>query len=352
MPEQQNRFQIAYNEEVAQVLTELRSVLAVSTYQAGKVIFIGSTNGKRLYQIPISFRKPMGIALLDKKMAVATLDEIQIFASSESMAELFPDDPGTYDKLFLPRATYYSGETDIHDLSFGVGGLWAVNTKFSCISTYDINHSFTPRWKPKFITDLKPQDRCHLNGMAMIENRPAFATALSQTNTTDGWREGITGSGVLMNVPDGDIILENLAMPHSPRMINNELYMLLSASGEVIKVDVANKNYKVITKVDGFIRGMAHHRGYLFIGLSKVRKTSKTFNKLPVAEMADYAGVLVYDLINNKQIGTIKYSSTVEEIYDVQIIPDTAKPGLIGINDERHKLAVTTEKISFWKKTK
>lgn len=155
-----------------------------------------------------------------------------------------------------------------------------------------------------------------------------------------------------MKVPSGEIVLENLAMPHSPSIINDELYLLLSASGEVIKCDIKNKSYEVITKINGFIRGLTHYKNYLFVGMSKVRKTSKTFQKLPVAEMADYAGVVIIDLFTKQQVGEIKYDSTVEEIFDVQILPNTIKPGLIGIGDNRHKLTVTTKNTSFWKKEK
>ena len=191
MADNENKFQIFYDKQVARLIADLKCVISISTYQAGKVIFLGSENGDSVFQIPVSFKKPMGITYFDNKMAIATLDEIQIYSSSVALANLFPDDPGKYDKLYVPRATYYCGETDLHDLGFGKGGLWAVNTRFSCISTYDVNYSFTPRWKPPFISELKPQDRCHLNGMAMVDKTPAYATALSQTNTPDGWRHDI-----------------------------------------------------------------------------------------------------------------------------------------------------------------
>jgi uncharacterized protein (TIGR03032 family) len=348
----ENRFQITYDKSIAKLLTEIKSVIVISTYQAGKVIFIGAKNETLLNQSPISFKKPMGIALLDNKMAIATLDEIQVFSNSEELAKHFPYSDEDFDALYLPRATYYCGETDLHDLNFAKGGLWAINTSFSCISSYDINYSFIPRWKPPFITNLMPEDRCHLNGMATIDSVPAYVTALGQTNVKGGWRENITSGGVLMKVPSGEIILDNLAMPHSPRIINNELYLLLSATGEIIKCDVERKTYEVIYKVSGFIRGMAFYENYIFVGLSKARKSSKTFSKLPVAEMSDYAGIIVIDLKSKTKIGEIRYQTTVEEIFDVQILPNTINPGLMNTDDNRHKLAVTIKNNSFWKKEK
>jgi uncharacterized protein (TIGR03032 family) len=349
---EESRFQISYDQSIPELLSKIKSVIAISTYQAGKVIFISANNEKSLNQTPISFKKPMGIALLDNKMAVATLDEIQIFSNSDALAKQFPYSKENFDALYLPRATYYCGETDLHDLHFAKGGLWAINTKFSCISSYDINYSFTPRWKPPFISKLTPDDRCHLNGMATIDSVPAFVTALGKTDTKGGWRENIINGGVLMQVPSGEIILDNLAMPHSPRIINNELFLLLSATGEIIKCDLKSKSYEVIFKVSGFIRGMAFYNNYLFVGLSKVRKSSKTFSKLPVSEMSNYAGIIVIDLQKREKVGEIKYKTTVEEIFDVQILPNTMNPGLISPNDNRHKLAVTTKNNAFWKKEK
>lgn len=350
MDTKEDRFKISYDTAIAGLLAELKISLVMSTYQAGKVIFISSKDGLTITQTPISFKKPMGIALLGTKMAIATLDEIQVFSNSKTLAEQFPHSTEKFDALYLPRATYYSGETDLHDLHFANGGLWAINTKFSCISSYDINYSFTPRWKPPFISSLVPEDRCHLNGMATIDNTPAYATALGKTNEKGAWRANIINGGILMKVPSGEIILDNLAMPHSPRIINNELYLLQSATGEIIKCDTEKKDYEVLFKVDGFIRGMAHYKDYIFVGLSKARESSKTFSKLPVASVAKYAGIIVFDLKNKTKVGEIKYNTTVDEIFDVQVLPDTISPGLIRTDDDRQKMAISTKDKSFWKK--
>ena len=350
MSTEEDKFQISYDKSVAELLAELRISLIISTYQAGKVIFISSKDGENITQTPISFKKPMGIALLGTKLAIATIDEIQVFSNSKTLAEKFPHSTEDFDALYLPRATYYCGETDLHDLHFANGGMWAINTKFSCISSYDVNYSFTPRWKPPFITALLPEDRCHLNGMATVDNSPAYATALGKTDSKGAWRENIIDGGLLMMVPSGEIILENLAMPHSPRMINNELYLLQSATGEIIKCDLDKKDYEVLFKVDGFIRGMAHYKDYIFVGLSKARESSKTFSKLPVASVAKYAGIIVFDLKNKTKVGEIRYTTTVDEIFDIQVLPDTISPGLIRTDDNRHKQAISTKHQSFWKK--
>ena len=74
-------------------------------------------------------------------------------------------------------------------MAWGRRRLWFVNTRFSCLCTLDGIHSFVPRWRPPFIDELAPEDRCHLNGLAMVERRPAFVTALGETDTKSGWRE-------------------------------------------------------------------------------------------------------------------------------------------------------------------
>lgn len=345
-----NKYNIIYSDSLPKVLHENNVCIAISTYQAGKLIFIGSKNNKDLFQVPISFKKPMGITFVENKIAVATLNTIEIFSNSKALSKTYPNNPDTYDSLFMPRATYYSGETDVHDINFGDNLLWGVNTKFSCLSTYDINFSFTPRWKPPFITELLPQDRCHLNGMAMQNGKPAFVTALSKTNYKDGWREDITNSGILMEVPSGKIILENLPMPHSPRIINNELYLLFSATGEIAKVDLKTSKVKIIYKFKGFIRGLAHINDILIIGVSKIRKTSKTFSKLPVNEFSENAGFFIYDLNKDEIVAELKYLNTVEEIYDVQAIHDIGYPGMITSDNEIHYNSITTNNISMWKK--
>ncbi|NTV84356.1 MAG: TIGR03032 family protein, partial [Bacteroidales bacterium] len=266
-------FSCSYSANVPELLSKLGCSLAISTYQAGKVIFLSPKNEDQLIQLPRTFSKPMGIAMLDEpdKMAVACKDEVIVFANSKELAVSYPKNKNTYDALYMPRCTYHIGQLDIHDLSWGTDGLYAVNTLFSCIIKIDDDYNFTPVWIPPFVSGLSSEDKCHLNGMVMVNGKPKYATAFNRGNTYQSWREGVTTDGVLMDLESNEIVAANLRMPHSPRVFNDNLYLLFSATGEIVKVDPSNGSVETIARIDGFIRGMAFYKDFLFVGLSKLR---------------------------------------------------------------------------------
>ena len=109
--------------------------------------------------------------------------------------------------------------------------LWFVNTRFSCLCTLDRNHSFVARWRPPFVSALIPQDRCHLNGLAMVEGRAAPMPRPGATDAPAGWRTDKARGGVLIDVPSGETIARGLSMPHSPRWYAGKLWLLESGTG-------------------------------------------------------------------------------------------------------------------------
>jgi uncharacterized protein (TIGR03032 family) len=92
-----------------------------------------------------------------------------------------------------------------------------VNTRFGCLCTLDAEHSFYPRWRPPFVTAYAPEDRCHLNGLAMVDGRPRYVTALGETDTAGGWRANKRNGGISMDIKTNAVLLHGLSMPHSPR---------------------------------------------------------------------------------------------------------------------------------------
>lgn len=342
-------FSCNYSPNVPELLYQLKCTLALSTYQAGKVIFLSATEPEKMIQLPRTFDNAMGIASSKNKMAVACKNEVIVLANTASMAANYPPKPNTYDGLYLPRASYYTGQCALHDMSFQNGKLLAINTLFSCISEIDDAYSFTPVWKPKFISQLHPEDRCHLNGMAMGEEGSIeYVTALGETNVYHGWRENKLKGGIIIHVPSGEIITRDLPMPHSPRIYNNKLYVLLSASGELIEVDINSGSYKTIVKMKYFVRGMAKFDDYLFIGHSKLRHNSSAFRDLPIAKHSTKAGIQIIHLPTASIVGYIKYENSVDEIYDVKVLPGLRRPGIVSHLKDTHILAITTPDDNFW----
>ena len=341
-------FACTHSPNLPELLDRLNCSLALSTYQAGKVILISAVTKDRLIQLPRNFAKPMGIAVDGAKLAIATLTEVMVFNNASRMAPNYPQQPNTYDALYLPRATYFTGEVDIHDLHWLGETLIAVNTRFSCLAVIDHRFSFSPQWKPYFISRMSPDDQCHLNGVAFENGKPKFVTALGKTSTPEGWRQNKETGGIVMEVSSNTIVAEGLSMPHSPRLYNQKLYVLESAAGNLVCIDPAHGKKEIVVTVNGFVRGMDKAGDFLFIGLSQLRKKSVAFHDLPIAGKSVFCGIVVVHLPTAKVVAHLKYENSVEEIYDVRVLHGVKRPGMVSTQKLEHRLALTTPQEDYW----
>jgi uncharacterized protein (TIGR03032 family) len=342
-------FHCTYTPSFTQLLHQLRCTVALSTYQAGKVVFISPKNENQLIQLPRSFKKAMGLGLHKNHLVVATMDEVVVLVNSPELARHYPKKTNTYDALYMPRAVYHTGMLDIHDIDWGKGGeIYAVNTSFSCLIRIDHHYSFTPIWKPPFISKLASEDRCHLNGMAMENGAPRYVSAFNQGDQPQAWRAEVTTGGILMDVPSNELVATGLPMPHSPRIHQGQLYLLLSATGDLVRLDPATGQYEVVCRLNGFVRGLAFHGDFAFVGLSKLRSSSKTFSQLSIADKAVHAGVAAVHLPTGRLVGEMRYLNTVDEIYDVQVFPNIVRPNILNTDKPEHKLGLTTPQTTYW----
>lgn len=342
-------FSCIYTPNVAELLTQLNISLALTTYQAGKLIFLSPDGINSMRQLPRNFDKAMGMTIKGNRMALATKHEVTVFRNAPELAAAYPQKPNFYDAFFVPRATYYTGEVDIHDMDWDKNGkLWAINTSFSSLVTLNEDYSFQPQWQPPFIKSLESADFCHLNGMAMVDEMPRYVTMFGQTTTPKGWRQGIETNGLIMDITTNEVVINGLAMPHSPRWFDGHLYCLLSATGDLIRVDTEGGKYEVVTRLKGFVRGMAKYGDYVFIGLSRLRPNSSVFRDLPITKDAVYCGIEIIHLPTGANVGHIRYQTSVEEIYDVQVLPNALRPGILNHTTEAHRLALHTPEGGFW----
>lgn len=345
-------FSCTYTPGAAKLLYSMQCSLAVTTYQAGKLILLSADGNGNIRQLPRDFKRAMGLAVEGNRMALATENEVVILANAAGLAEKYPNKPAFYDQLYTPRACYYTGAVDLHDMAWDdLGRLWAVNTLFSSLVILNDRYSFDPQWMPPFVQKLESADYCHLNGMAMVDGRPKFVTMFGKTDTPKGWRTQVQTGGLIMDIVTNGIIAEGLPMPHSPRWINNQLYCLLSATGQLVKIDLCTGSYEVVTQHKGFVRGLACYRDYLFVGLSKNRQKTSVERHLPVAAGNGMeCGIDIVHLPSASIIGSIKYLASAEEIYDVQVIPFARRPGILNHTTETHRTGLYTPSACFWAK--
>ena len=315
------------------LLQQLGISLLVSTYQAGKLIVLRA-EGEVLNTHFRPFNKPMGLAIRPGRIALGTATQIWEFGNvPTAVAKL--DSADRHDACYLPRHIHQSGDIDIHELAYAGDELWAVNTRFSCLCTFDRTHSFVPRWRPPFVSAYAVTDRCHLNGLGLRDQRPRYITALGATDTAGGWRDGKAKGGLLMDIETNERLCQGLSMPHSPRWHRDQLWVLESGQGSLVKVDFDSGRWETVVQLPGFTRGLDFGGDWAFVGLSQVRE-SATFSGLPLTErLAERTcGVWAIHLLTGQVGGFVRFEAGVQEIFAVQVLPGTRFPELIA-GDEK-----------------
>jgi uncharacterized protein (TIGR03032 family) len=319
---------------LAPLLGQLGVTLLVTTYQAGKLVVVGSHQGALALSVH-NFHRAMGLAVKADRWAVGTQDSIWYLRAAPDLA--FRIEPvGRHDGCFLARTSFFTGDVQAHELAWAGEELWIVNTLFSCLCTLDEKYSFVPRWRPLFISSLAAEDRCHLNGLALGRDErgvlaPRFVTAMSETDTAQGWRPVKASAGCLISVPDGAIVSRGLVMPHSPRLDQGGIWLLDSGRGRLVRVDPVDGQLQAIAELPGYTRGLALHGPFAFVGLSKIRETS-TFGGVPVAEKRDQlkCGVAVVQRTTGQHVAFLEFKEGIDEIFDVQVLPGARFPAVSG----------------------
>ncbi len=338
-----------------EILDSNRSSLAVTTYQAKKLVLLRPESRDNRLVLNTHFRnfdKPMGFAWEPGRFAVGTLSEIWEFHDIPAVGRKLdlPSAAHAIDAAFLPRVCHMTGNMQIHEMAWvprnkaesalaerPLSELWFVNTRFSCLGTRSGQYSFVPRWKPPFITALAPEDRCHLNGLCLRDDRLRYVTALGSSDKPAGWRENKRAGGILMDLQTNEIIVRGLSMPHSPRWHNGRLWLLESGNGGLGIVDESTGRYEEICRLPGFTRGLDFIGPIAFVGLSQVRETA-VFNGIAVAEIPQekrFCGVWAVDTRNGKIVGFARFTEGVQEIFAVHVLAGMVWPDVLNEGEKQ-----------------
>ena len=322
--------------------------LAFTTYQAGKLFLLGVRPDGRLSVFERTFARSMGLGVSadGSSLVLATQFQIHRFDNILPAGQFSPDG---FDAIYAPHAGWVTGDIDAHDVGFASDGRpLFVNTKFSCLAAVSDSHSFRPIWTPPFVSRLAPEDRCHLNGLALEEGRPRYVTAVSRSDASDGWRDRRADGGVVIDVERNEIVAEGLSMPHSPRLYDGRLWLLNSGAGEFGFIDPQSGRFEALAFCPGYARGLAFVGRHAVIGLSMPRE-NRTFSGLPLdaalqARSTDpRSGLAIIDLDNGDMTGWVRIEGIVRELYDVAVLPGVRRPSLIGFRTDEVRYVLSID---------
>jgi len=337
---------VTYSRHLADWLIDEQVSLAITTYQANKLLLVGVQPNGRIGVFQRTFPRCMG--LWSDGQTIWMASQFQLWRFENVLANGAMDNG--YDRLYVPRHGYVTGDLDVHDLAVnGEGQPVFVNTLFSCLATLDDRYSFRPLWQPPFISRLAAEDRCHLNGLAMESDMPRYVTAAGQSDVGDGWRDRRIDGGCVLDVESGEVVADTLCMPHSPRLAGGRLWLVEAGTGRLGHVDRTSGRFEPVAFCPGFPRGLAIVGTHAVVGLSRPRH-EPTFGGLPLEKTLAQkkaearCGVQVVDLTTGASPHWLRIdgdsSGPIDELYDVIVLPNVRRPKALGFQSDeiRHQV--------------
>ena len=319
--------------------------LAFTTYQTNRLFLVSLKPDGRLSIFERLFERPMGLHATAARLTMSTRYQIWHLDNALPGGETHEE----HDRLYVPRHAYTTGDLDVHDVAVdSEDRIIFANTLYSCLATVSEHYSFRPIWKPPFVSRLAPEDRCHLNGLAMADGRPAYATAVSRSDVAAGWRERRHTGGCVIDIEDDEIVTDTLSMPHSPRVYRDRLWLLNSGMGELGYVDRRSGRFEPIVFCPGYLRGLAFHRDWAIVGLSKQRR-ERTFSGLALDDRLRNkdtdarCGLWVIDLRTGNVSHWLELEGVVIELYDVVVISEVRHPTVLGFKSDEIQRLITIE---------
>jgi uncharacterized protein (TIGR03032 family) len=316
--------------------------LAFTTYQTSKLFVLGRCPDVRLGVVERTFPRCMGLWGDGQTLWVSSHYQLWRFANVLPPGATYQG----HDRLYVPLTAHTTGDLDVHDVAVDAGGrVVFVATLFGCLATLAERDSFTPLWRPPFLSALVAEDRCHLNGLALEGGRPRYVTAVAACDVRDGWRERRGDGGCVLEVPSGRVVAEGLSMPHSPRVHRGRLWLLNSGAGALGSVDPAAGAFTPRAFCPGYLRGLAFSGDYAVVALSRPRREG-AFAGLPLeGELARrgaeaVCGLQVIDLRTGALAHWLRLGGEVSELYDVAVLPGVVRPMVLGVQGDEIRRTV------------
>jgi uncharacterized protein (TIGR03032 family) len=328
-------FSITVSRHFAAWLAEQKTSLAF-TIPPAKLFLIGLKPDGELSIFERSFSKTMGLAPSGANtLYLGTLYQLWRLESPLKPGQFYEDE---YDRLYIPRRMYVTGQMNVHDVAVDRAGRPIfVNTRFGCLATVSDEFSFVPVWRPPFLPELTPGDKCHLNGLAMRDGRLAYATSVSQTAAINSWRDHRRDGGCVIDIAANEIVTTGLSMPHSPRWYRNTLWLTNAGTGELGCANLGTGRFEPLTFAPGFTRGLCFVGDYAVVGSSKPRHGNlysglALDDELARRKLSAKLGLFVVDLRSGEITDWLLIDAPdMRELFDVVALPGVRQPMALGI---------------------
>ncbi|MDG1431420.1 MAG: TIGR03032 family protein [Paracoccaceae bacterium] len=312
---------ISVSEGFEDFLAAQNLTIAATSYQSGRLYLMGRHPNGGLVLSEEYFRKAMGLHVAGNTLRLLSEGHLLELVSSQNH--------GSIGKTFTPAKLHPIGDVSAHDLAVtNDDQVVFVNTRFNCLATLSETEGFTSVWSPPFLHGAQMGDRCHLNGLAIKNGSSAYVTGMARTCRVNGWRRHRTDGGFVMEVQTNRVICEGLSMPHSPRIHDGVLWVCNSGTGELGVIDRDSECFIPLAFCPGFIRGLAFHGRYAFVGLSRPRHARfeglALHDNLKNSGQEPWTGVQIINTQSGKIVGWVKIDGPVTELYDIAILPETA----------------------------
>ncbi len=336
--------QIACSRGLSEWMAQQNLSFGFTSYQSGRLYLIGRLPKGKVSFHERQFMRAMGVAATPQRFYLAT--HYQVWRFENVLGPNQTQD--NFDANYVPRNAQTTGDIDVHEVGVEKSGrVIFVNTKYSCLATFSLTHSFKPIWKPKFISRLAPEDRCHLNGLAMADGEARYVTAVCKSDVITGWRDRRASGGCIIDVRSNEFVTEKLSMPHSPRLHNGKLWVLDSGRGRLCTVDEKTGQTETVAFLPGFLRGLSFHGHYAFVGLSLPRDGSfsglELDDELKKRDGEPWCGVQIVDTRTGNIVEWIRLTGEVRELFDVFVLPGVKCPMATGLLDGSVHNQITIE---------
>ena len=337
--------QLSCSRGFADWLLSNRCSIAFTSYQTGELFLIGVLPDGRVSFHQRHFVRAMGMHAESQRIYLAALNQVwrleNVLRPGEYANERF-------DRLYVPRNAQVTGDIDIHELGVETSGrVIFINTLYSCLAAFSRTDSFVPLWKPKFISKLAAEDRCHLNGLAMENGKARYVSAICRSDVVNGWRDRRASGGTIIDISDDRIVTEGLSMPHSPRINRGQLWALDSGRGYLVRVDLTSGRAENVAFCPGFLRGLAFIGKFALVGLSLPRDGNfsglELDDELKKRDADPWAGLNIIDTTSGDVVQWLRLQGHLRETFSVGILPEVRCPMAIGLMTSEILTHITME---------